>query len=57
MTKIISCKFCASRCGMLIQKKDKKSVHIKGNPDHPISRGWTCGRGRAAMVKYYKGKG
>jgi anaerobic selenocysteine-containing dehydrogenase len=53
MTKI-SCKFCAGRCGMLIQKEDKKIVRVKGNPDHPVSRGWSCGRGRAAMVKYYK---
>ncbi len=56
MTTKISCKFCASRCGMMIKAENKKIVHIEGNPDHPVSRGWTCVRGRAATVKYYKNK-
>lgn len=52
----VSCKFCASRCGMVIHYKDKKIEHISGNPNHPVSRGWSCGRGRAATVKYFKDK-
>jgi len=52
----VSCKFCASRCGMLINHEGKKIVGITGNPDHPVSRGWSCGRGRAATVEDYKDK-
>ncbi len=52
----VSCKFCASRCSMLIDHEGKKIVQISGNPDHPVSRGWSCGRGRAATAKYYKDK-
>jgi len=52
----ISCKFCASRCGMLMHQEGKKIVRITGNQDHPVSRGWSCGRGRAATAKYYRDK-
>jgi anaerobic selenocysteine-containing dehydrogenase len=54
-TKIF-CKFCASRCGMLMHQEGGKIVRISGNQDHPVSRGWSCGRGRAATAKYYKDK-
>lgn len=52
----VSCKFCASRCGMLITYKGDRIERISGNPSHPVSRGWSCGRGRAATVKYYRDK-
>jgi len=52
----VSCKFCASRCSMLFDHEGKKILHISGNPNHPVSRGWTCGRGRAATAQYYKDK-
>jgi anaerobic selenocysteine-containing dehydrogenase len=52
----ISCKFCASRCGMLINHEGKKFDRISGNPNHTVSRGWSCARGRAATKKYYRDK-
>jgi anaerobic selenocysteine-containing dehydrogenase len=54
MTEKLSCKFCAGRCGMLIRVEEKRIAKIKGDPDHPVSRGWTCARGRAATAKAYK---
>ena len=56
MEEKVSCKFCASRCGMLIAHDGEKIVRISGNPEHPVSRGWSCARGRADTAKYYKDK-
>jgi anaerobic selenocysteine-containing dehydrogenase len=56
MTAKTSCKFCAGRCGMIIHHKENKIERIEGNPDHPVSRGWTCARGRAATAKYHKNR-
>ncbi|MFC1821738.1 hypothetical protein ACFL9T_03460 [Thermodesulfobacteriota bacterium] len=39
---------------MLIRIDGKKVANIKGDPDHPVSRGWTCARGRAATAKACK---
>ncbi|NQT74177.1 MAG: hypothetical protein HQ553_15645 [Chloroflexi bacterium] len=52
----VSCRFCASRCGMLIHRDGRRIRRISGDPDHPVSRGWSCARGRAATVKYQNGK-
>jgi len=41
---------------MLMHQEGEKIVRISGNLDHPVSRGWSCGRGRAATAKYYKDK-
>jgi len=56
MTITVSCRFCASRCGMVLNYDGKRISRIKGNPDHPVSRGWSCARGRAATARYYKDK-
>ena len=51
-----SCKFCASRCGILLHIEGEKITRIEGDPSHPVSRGWTCARGRAAMSKQFTKK-
>jgi anaerobic selenocysteine-containing dehydrogenase len=50
-TKKVTCLFCASRCGMLLHTWEGRVVRIQGDPDNPVSRGWTCSRGRAAVVE------
>ncbi len=52
----VSCKFCASRCRMLIVHKGNKINKISGDQNHPVSLGWTCARGRAATAIYCKDK-
>ncbi|MFO8010618.1 MAG: hypothetical protein R6U89_07390 [Dehalococcoidia bacterium] len=50
MTLKTSCRFCASRCGMLAHFEGKKLTHVEGDPGHPVSRGWCCARGRGATA-------
>ncbi len=38
------CQFCAALCGVLVHVEDGKVVKIKGNPDHPLSKGFICER-------------
>ncbi len=38
------CQFCAAVCGVLVHVEDGRVVRIKGNPDHPLSHGYTCER-------------
>lgn len=46
-----SCRFCAARCGIHLYWVEGRMVKIDGDPDHPVSRGWTCARGRAATAR------
>jgi len=40
-TKKSTCAFCTNLCGVLVQLEDGKAVKCEGNPDHPISQGFT----------------
>ncbi len=42
------CFDCHSRCGVIIEVEDNKIVSIKGDKEHPISRGHICVKGLAA---------
>ncbi|MBS1880748.1 MAG: molybdopterin-dependent oxidoreductase [Actinobacteria bacterium] len=48
------CCHCESRCGVLVELDDEgRPAAVTGDPSHPISRGFLCPRGRAA-VDYYE---
>jgi thiosulfate reductase / polysulfide reductase chain A len=38
------CTMCVQNCGLLVYVRDGKIVKIRGNPDHPLSNGYTCKR-------------
>jgi anaerobic selenocysteine-containing dehydrogenase len=40
------CRICAPLCGLLVDVEDGRVVHINGDPDHPLTRGFTCPKGR-----------
>ncbi|MES2493659.1 MAG: molybdopterin-dependent oxidoreductase [Pseudomonadota bacterium] len=40
------CRICAASCGVQINVQDNKIVEIKGDPDHPVSNGYMCIKGR-----------
>jgi formate dehydrogenase major subunit len=41
------CPYCAVGCGQLVFVKDKRIIHIEGDPDSPISEGCLCPKGAA----------
>jgi anaerobic selenocysteine-containing dehydrogenase len=40
-----TCGYCSVGCGMFIGVKDGRAVSVRGNPDHPVNRGWLCPKG------------
>ena len=51
--KRTSCQFCHMYCGVLVHVTEGRIVKIEGNPEHPISRGFTCERNRLAINWLY----
>ncbi len=47
--KISICRFCEGDCGTIVTVEDGRPIEIKGDKDHPVSRGYTCGKQRAMM--------
>ncbi|WP_395336076.1 molybdopterin-dependent oxidoreductase [Novosphingobium sp. BL-8H] len=41
------CRICTNQCGIAVQVEDKAIGRIKGDFDHPLSKGYTCPKGRA----------
>lgn len=48
------CCHCSARCGVLVDLDARgEPIAIRGDPGHPISRGFLCPRGRAA-IEYFQ---
>lgn len=47
------CTMCSRNCGILVYVKDGKIVKIRGNPDNPATRGFTCKRISSAIQWLY----
>jgi thiosulfate reductase / polysulfide reductase chain A len=43
------CAMCQGNCGILVYVKDGKILKMAGNPDNPVSRGFTCKRLASAL--------
>lgn len=43
-----TCRFCLNYCGMIVSKVGEK-LKIQGDPDHPLSKGFLCAKGRSAI--------
>jgi anaerobic selenocysteine-containing dehydrogenase len=41
------CRICASLCGILVDVEGDRIVRVRGDRDHPFSRGYTCPKGRS----------
>lgn len=48
MTKEVRgyCRFCVALCGIRVSVEDNQVVDVRGDEDHPGSRGYTCAKGR-----------
>lgn len=47
------CGFCHANCGMEVLVRDGRMLKVKGDPDHPGSRGRLCPKGAAAVDVVY----
>lgn len=47
-----TCCHCSTRCGVIVEVEADRPVAIHGDPDHPLTRGFICKRGLAA-IEYY----
>jgi anaerobic selenocysteine-containing dehydrogenase len=41
------CRLCTAFCGILVDVSGDEVLRVRGDPDHPLSRGYTCAKGRA----------
>jgi len=46
------CRFCHAVCGIEIDLADGRPVAVRGDPDHPISRGYLCVKGKALLEQH-----
>ncbi len=48
------CKICMTNCGLVVEvANDEKILGVKGDFDHPITKGYTCPKGRATGQVYH----
>ncbi|MBO9703027.1 MAG: molybdopterin-dependent oxidoreductase [Sporocytophaga sp.] len=40
-----TCSYCGVGCGIIVEKDKKGKINVKGNPDHPGSKGMLCSKG------------
>jgi formate dehydrogenase major subunit len=43
------CPFCAVGCAQLVYAKDKKPIHIEGDPRSPVNQGTLCPKGAGTL--------
>jgi anaerobic selenocysteine-containing dehydrogenase len=47
------CRICAASCGILVSVDGDRVERVRGDPDHPVSRGYTCPKGRALAAWHH----
>jgi anaerobic selenocysteine-containing dehydrogenase len=40
------CRICPATCGLLIDLEPGRPAHVSGDPDHALTHGFTCAKGR-----------
>ncbi len=44
-----NCCQCTTRCGVQVELRNGQPVRIMGDPNHPLTRGFLCPRGRSGI--------
>jgi anaerobic selenocysteine-containing dehydrogenase len=47
------CRMCHGVCGVNVHMEEGRVVKVTGDPDHPMSRGYICSKGRASPEFLY----
>jgi len=48
------CRFCPVGCGVVVTVEDGRATAVQGDPDHPVSSGYTCPKGRRLADWHYR---
>ena len=48
------CRVCGSGCGILVQTNGQQVIRVRADEDHPVSRGYTCPKGRALGIDHHR---
>ena len=48
------CRICAAACGILVEIEGATVLRVRGDNDHPVSRGYTCAKGRALPLLHHR---
>ncbi|MFI5053638.1 MAG: molybdopterin oxidoreductase, partial [Acidimicrobiia bacterium] len=46
MRRVTYCRICAATCGLVVDVEDNRVVRAVGDVDHPLTRGFSCPKGR-----------
>src|ERR1700739_196555 len=41
------CRICVTQCGVVVDVEDGQIVKVRGDREHPLTKGYTCPKGRA----------
>lgn len=47
------CRFCHAFCGVRVEVEGNRVLAVKGDPDNPVTRGYTCMKGRAEAERVH----
>lgn len=47
------CRMCNAMCGIVVHVDGDRVVRVTGDPDHPVSEGYTCPKGRALPAVHH----
>jgi anaerobic selenocysteine-containing dehydrogenase len=47
------CRICAAACGILVTVDGERVLRVRGDADHPVSRGYTCAKGRGLAAWHH----
>ena len=45
--RVSYCRICAASCGIVVTVDGDRVTGVRGDPEHPVSKGYTCPKGRA----------
>ncbi|GGC14228.1 hypothetical protein GCM10011494_36310 [Novosphingobium endophyticum] len=47
------CKICTTQCGTIVETEGERVVKVRGDKAHPLTKGYTCPKGRAAGQNHH----
>jgi anaerobic selenocysteine-containing dehydrogenase len=47
------CRQCLAVCGLIVTVEGDEVIAVRGDPDHPVTHGYTCAKGRALGAMHH----